>query len=237
MRHTLLIAFTATLPLYLGGCGGGNETASSPSPQVAVPANTQVVAVPNATVSPTPSANASPNGNLPSDLIASTNATQRVIRVLRNRPDPFALLPTTPSIEIPANATPPQPIPQVSPLPPGPGSLAPIPQLVPTPAVIAPPPFQPTLARSVKVTGVVQIGNVVHAIVDAPNEPSSRYVQVGQRLSNGQILVKRIEMNQGSEPVVVLEQNGVEVTTAVGEGGAATPTTPTAAAGNTSSPG
>jgi hypothetical protein len=237
MRHTLLIAFTATLPLYLGGCVGGNETASSPSP-VVVPTDTQSIAVPNATVSPSPSPAASPNGNLPADLIASTNATQRVIRVLRNRPDPFALLPTTPSVEILPNATPPQPVPsvpQILPLP-GSGSLAPIPRLIPTPAVIAPPPFQPTLARSVKVTGIVQIGNVVHAIVDAPNEPSSRYVQVGQRLSNGQILVKRIEMNQGSEPVVVLEQNGVEVMTAVGEGGAAS-TTPTASAGNTSSPG
>jgi hypothetical protein len=236
MRHTLLIALTATLPLYLGGCGGGNDT-TAPPPDVAVP-NNQVVAVPNTTVSPTPSPAAGPSGNLPSDLIASTNATQRVIRVLRNRPDPFALLPTIPSIEIPANATPPQPVPQVPTLPiPGSGSLAPIPQLVPTtPAIALPPPFQPTLARSVKVTGVVQIGNIVHAIVDAPNEPSSRYVQVGQRLSNGQILVKRIEMNQGSEPVVVLEQNGVEVTTAVGEGGTA-PAAPTASAGSTSSPG
>jgi hypothetical protein len=83
------------------------------------------------------------------------------------------------------------------------------------------------LAQAVKVTGVVQIGSTVHAIVNAPNEPSSRYVRVGQRLSNGQVLVKRIEMNQGSEPVVVLEQNGVEVQTAVGEGGPATE--PTAA--------
>jgi hypothetical protein len=67
--------------------------------------------------------------------------------------------------------------------------------------------------------GVVQIGDVPYAIVSAPNESSSRYVRVGQRLSNGQIVVKRIEMNR-PEPVVVFEQFGVEVITAVGEGGA-----------------
>jgi len=79
-----------------------------------------------------------------------------------------------------------------------------------------PPPPQPTLARAVQVLGVVQIGSVPHAIVQAPNEPTSRYVRVGQRLSNGEVLVKRIEM--GPEPIVVLEQVGVEVRTAVGGG-------------------
>ena len=84
---------------------------------------------------------------------------------------------------------------------------------------MAPPP-QPDIARAVQVLGVVQIGNTAHAIVQAPNEPTSRYVQVGQRLSNGQVLVKRIEMNRGAEePVVVLEQYGIEVPTAVGQGG------------------
>jgi hypothetical protein len=80
----------------------------------------------------------------------------------------------------------------------------------------------------VQVTGVVQVGDTAYAIVDAPNEPSSRYVQVGQRLSNGQVLVRRIEMNR-PEPVVVLEQNGIEVVRAVGEGApVAAPTTPAA---------
>jgi hypothetical protein len=81
------------------------------------------------------------------------------------------------------------------------------------------------------VTGVVQIGGTPYAIVTAPNEPSSRYVRAGQRLSNGQVLVRRIEMNTGVEPVVVLEQFGVEVVRAIGEGGApSTGETPAAAA-------
>ena len=76
---------------------------------------------------------------------------------------------------------------------------------------------QPTLAQSVEVSGVIQVGDEARAIVKAPNEATSRYVTVGQRLSNGQILVKRIEMNTGSEPVVVLEQYGIEVGKRVGD--------------------
>lgn len=77
-------------------------------------------------------------------------------------------------------------------------------------------PPQPELARAVNVSGVVQIGSAVYAIVDAPAEPSSRYVQVGQRLSNGEILVKRIDFN-GSDSSVVLEQAGMQVVRRVGD--------------------
>ncbi len=79
-----------------------------------------------------------------------------------------------------------------------------------------PPIPQPTLARQVEVTGVVKIGGTIQAIVKAPNEPTSRYVGIGQRLSNGQVLVKRIELNPGSEPIVILEENGIEVPVMVG---------------------
>ena len=79
-----------------------------------------------------------------------------------------------------------------------------------------PPIPQPTLAREVEVTGVVTIGNSTQAIVRAPGEPSSRYVSAGQRLANGQVLVKRIEMNPGSDPIVILEENGMEVSVMVG---------------------
>ncbi|WP_146141108.1 hypothetical protein [Stenomitos frigidus] len=50
----------------------------------------------------------------------------------------------------------------------------------------------------------------------APNEASSRYVHPGQRLSNGQILVKRVEMSAGSAPLVILEENGIEVVRTIG---------------------
>jgi hypothetical protein len=76
------------------------------------------------------------------------------------------------------------------------------------------------------------VGGVQMAIVKVPNEPD-RYVREGQRIANGQVLVKRIETNRGPNPVVILEQYGVEVARGVGDapstspGGAwTTPTTP-----------
>jgi hypothetical protein len=76
---------------------------------------------------------------------------------------------------------------------------------------------EPSLAKAVEVTGVVTIAGETQAIVKAPNEPTSRHVAVGQRLANGQVLVKRIEVNAGTDPIVIFEQNGIEVARAVGE--------------------
>ncbi|MEC4807062.1 MAG: hypothetical protein SAJ12_11945 [Jaaginema sp. PMC 1079.18] len=78
---------------------------------------------------------------------------------------------------------------------------------------------QPTLAEGVNVTGVIQVNGVPHAIVEAPGQ-QSRYVKAGDYLANGQVLVKRIEVNRGRTPVVILEQSGIEVAKRVGEGGA-----------------
>jgi hypothetical protein len=103
-----------------------------------------------------------------------------------------------------------------------------LPLVVPNPTLVSvlPPPVQPELARAVLVTGVVIIGQEPQAIIKVPNEPTSRYVQAGQRLANG-VLVKRIEVNQGSNPVVIFEQYGIEVARNVGESpiNVASPTT------------
>ncbi|MBD1869345.1 hypothetical protein H6F95_18970 [Cyanobacteria bacterium FACHB-471] len=250
MRQISFIASIGMLALSLGGCAlfsGGSDTAVEPSPGTTVET---VEPSPGATATqpfsepPVVNGQTSPTGTLPPDLIGSTDSDQRVQGIQRNRPDPFALLPTSPVIQTPPvvaqapTTSSGQTGTRLPNVPSGgggggggqssrPGSLAPIPNLVPQRP--APPPRpQADLARLVKVTGVVQIGNTTHAIISAPNEPSSRYVRVGQRLSNGQILVKRIEVNAGSEPIVVLEQNGIEVVRAVGEGGA--PAQPTASA-------
>jgi hypothetical protein len=76
---------------------------------------------------------------------------------------------------------------------------------------------EPKLAQAVEVTGVVTIGGLTKAIIKAPNEPTGRHVEVGQRLSNGQVLVKRIESNAGTDPIVIFEENGQEVARGVGE--------------------
>jgi Tfp pilus assembly protein PilP len=69
------------------------------------------------------------------------------------------------------------------------------------------------LAEAVLVTGVMTIGNENFAVVQT--SAGSQYVKAGQRVSNGQVLVKRIDM-RGSDPVVVLEENGIEVSRPVG---------------------
>ncbi|MDZ8237419.1 MAG: hypothetical protein RMZ69_09650 [Nostoc sp. ChiQUE01a] len=94
-----------------------------------------------------------------------------------------------------------------------------LPQVLPNPTLVSvlPPAPQPELARAVVVTGVVLITKEPQAIIKVPDEPTSRYVQAGQRLANG-VLIKRIEMNGGSNPIVILEQNGIEVAKMVGEG-------------------
>lgn len=93
-----------------------------------------------------------------------------------------------------------------------------LPQVVPNPTLVSvlPPAPQPELAKAVIVSGVVQIGKAPQAIIKVPNEQTSRYVQAGQRLANG-VLIKRIEMNEGSNPIVILEQYGIEVARMVGE--------------------
>jgi hypothetical protein len=104
-----------------------------------------------------------------------------------------------------------------------PATVAPV--AVPLPVVVAPiaPPAAapaPTIreAQAIAVSGVVQAGSRTSIIVRVPNETSSRYAVVGDYLANGQVLVKRIEM-QGAEPLVVLEQDGAEFIKPVGSGG------------------
>ncbi|MBD2532737.1 hypothetical protein H6G97_25395 [Nostoc flagelliforme FACHB-838] len=94
-----------------------------------------------------------------------------------------------------------------------------LPQVVPNPTLVSvlPPITQPELARAVVVTGVVLISKEPQAIIKVPDESTSRYVQAGQRLANG-VLIKRIEMNGGYNPIVILEQYGIEVAKMVGEG-------------------
>jgi hypothetical protein len=61
------------------------------------------------------------------------------------------------------------------------------------------------------------VGNDILVIVKAPNEPTSRYIKVGQRIAGGQVLIKRVDFQSGADPVVILEENGVEVSKIVGE--------------------
>lgn len=241
MRQISWLVLLGLLAVGATGCGGGETpTAESPAAEEAPVAVPIPASAPQA-VPPSPPLDTVVVGSLPPELIASTNPNQRIQEIQRNRPDPFARVATAPVVQVERTAQPVPSTPAASPQRSSgsgtasssgsgtlqPGQLAPIPQLVPgasgSVASLEPPEPQPELARAVQVSGVVQIGSVPYAIVTAPNEPTSRYVRVGQLLSNGEVLVKRIEMSQGYEPVVVLEQLGVEVVRSVS--GSSAPTT------------
>ncbi len=180
-------------------------------------------------------------------LVQPTNATARLPQIPSGRRDPFAAVVTTPVVvPAPYSATAKvQPVPKLAPVPKPAAPVAPVAPAQPTVTAVALPPALPpaalpplqpssaslstlplppapvapmSLASAVTVTGVVQVGETVSAIVKVPNEGSDRYVRAGEYLGNGQVLVKRIEANR-EEPIVVLEQNGVEVIKAVGEAG------------------
>jgi hypothetical protein len=164
------------------------------------------------------------------ELLPSTDPNERLKEIQRDRPDPFAYVPIPPPPQAapPAPATPPpgtarppatQPSPNAgAPGRPGganggdgtsptqPGGIEPLPQL----------PDPTTLASQVVVTGVAQVNGEMYAIVKAPRESTSRYVKEGDLLSNGAVLVKRIETRSESNPVVVLEERGIEVPLSVG---------------------
>lgn len=120
-----------------------------------------------------------------------------------------------PLAQIPAAAQAPRAIPDLPPLPTaiGPAQLPP-PPVAQVPQ--APPPPDTKLADGTEVTGVIEVGNQIQIIAKAPNEPASRYIKVGQKIANGQVTVKRVEQDSG-EPIVILEQNGIEVRKIVGE--------------------
>ncbi|MEQ8538408.1 MAG: hypothetical protein RIB93_13290 [Coleofasciculus sp. D1-CHI-01] len=109
-----------------------------------------------------------------------------------------------------------------SPETPAPKTQTPKPQPSPAPSettVIEEPPAPSTeLADAVKVSGVMQLEGQWNAIVKASAKTTSRYVRAGDSLLNGAVLVKRIELGTNKEPLVILEQNGVEVIKYVGSG-------------------
>lgn len=152
-------------------------------------------------------------------LIPATDGNIRVKNIARGRQDPFSALNLQPKIEIEEEEIASSEREQPSGVPvfnPPDDMLADSSE----DEFFAPPEdefLEPTLAREVVITGVVKVDGKDKIIVNAPEETSSRYVEVGQYLSNGQILVKSIDFSNFSTPLVVLEQFGTEVIKEIGE--------------------
>ena len=180
------------------------------------------------------------------ELLPSTDANERLKEITSDRPDPFAIVqvppPPKPAPPAPSstpgtgvgqlpggvsapgggttpggggsvtggggsgNANPGGSSPGGAVPEPGSGTIKPLPNL--------PNPLE--TAAQVQVTGVVKVNGNTFAIVKAPGEPTSRYVKVGDRISNGAVLVKRIDTPAGKDPFVVFEERGVELAIPVG---------------------
>lgn len=242
MRRIVFVGLAGAIALTVASCSSdsGSDVATSPSPVASVAVKKPVTAQPFGAKAAPLVAQKPPAGDTIPGLIQSTNGDERAKQVQasidsQKGKDPFAGLP--PRLQQPPRtAVNSQNVPTVNQLPATPRSVTPRPSssgstttafnpktpLPPQgktgiPVIKTLPPLpSTTLASAVEVSGVVMVGGVAQAIVKAPNEETSRYVRVGQRLSNGQVLVKRIEMNAGSDPIVILEENGVEISRAVG---------------------
>jgi hypothetical protein len=161
------------------------------------------------------------------ELLPSTDPNERFNEINKERNDPYAFVPIPP----PPAAPPPAPanagVTGGGGAQPNPGTATPQPGggqgtpggsagSTPPPTELPELPEPTVLASQVQVTGVASVNGETFAIVKAPNEPTSRYVRVGDRIANGTVLVKRIENPAGSAPVVVLEERGQEIALPVG---------------------
>jgi hypothetical protein len=69
----------------------------------------------------------------------------------------------------------------------------------------------------VKVSGILVVGGEPRAIVQAPDEPTSRTVGIGDSLSGGKLFVKNIDTSNRNEPKVIFQQGSIEFSVAVGK--------------------
>lgn len=220
--------------MLLAGCSSDSDTSVTQSPPQ--PDTTQTVRLNPPLVNQSPRAGAV---SAVPGLLQPTNPQVRASSVATGRQDPFAALPASavPMVVSSRGAAPSRasskiavaPLPKApatspKPLPPVPKASSPtaaLPNLgsiplPPFPTSSSPsqtiaPPSRTALADAIEVSGVVQVGGRWNVIVKEPTASSSRYVAVGDYVENGRVLVKTILTPGGTDPVVVLQQDGVEV--------------------------
>jgi hypothetical protein len=145
-------------------------------------------------------------------LIPPTNPDVRVRTSVRGRQDPFALVSLTPKIKVEPKEVAKQPTST-------PTRPTEEPNYRPREDSFTPPVevFAPTLAKNVIISGLYEANGRTKLIVQESEESSSRYVDIGERIADGQVLVKSVNTNYSPTPLVTLEQSGVEVSKTIGE--------------------
>ena len=214
MNKAVLLILIGTSILLTKGCSRSVESGKESGGNTVKPISVQAKATPEPELEEFADleAETEPTEQV-AGLIPATNPDVRVRSSVRGRKDPFSVVTLNPRIEIeetkPNNAS-------ANRNRNSNRNQNSSTQAATEPNLPAPPPVRPTLAQDVVITGLYQAGGITKLIVQAPEESNSRYVEVGEYLSNGQVLVKSIDMSQ-SPPLVILEQAGIEVAKAIGE--------------------
>jgi hypothetical protein len=86
---------------------------------------------------------------------------------------------------------------------------------------------KPLQAMAIEISGMIDVAGKTQVIIKLPTESFSRYVEVGERILNGKVLVKRVEGQNSLSPTVVLEEVGMEVSRKIGD--KSTPASPESA--------
>lgn len=169
---------------------------------------------PKARAESVPTGRQDPFAAIPTSSIPITVTTARsparnvAIAPLPGRRGSGAISTALPPIQLPPLRS----TPSTAALPDLSGSSSPLPPLsLPAAPEKVIPPSPTALAESVEVSGVVQVAGKWNVIVKEPSASSSRYVAVGDYLENGRVLVKKIVSPGSTEPVVILQQDGVEI--------------------------
>jgi hypothetical protein len=230
MNKTLFLVLTGTLALSINSCSlvsrfGENEQTVADSPTISTNVEAEASeeeansSDPETEIVETPETESVNRSQDVAGLIPSTKPDLRAKSSVRGRQDPFAIVSVKPTIEIEAEE-PPETVnnnpPRRLPNPPTPTVRRP--QDITSTPTIEPPNnrSRANLAENVLITGLVELGDRIKVILQAPEEASSRHVEVGQYISNGRVLVKRIEPGFPT-PVVILEQGGIEIAKVIGQ--------------------
>jgi len=153
---------------------------------------------------------------------SDSNASLMPVAVSSTR-DPFAATTIPADLKVTIQPTIPKPIavkplidkpPVISPPTIRYSPIAPLP-VFPMRSPVPPIPHPP-LASAIILTGVIQTGSQLSAIVQDA-DGSSRYVQAGETLANGQVVIKKINLNSAGNPSIVLLENRIELIKRVGK--------------------
>jgi hypothetical protein len=77
--------------------------------------------------------------------------------------------------------------------------------------------YEPTVAKNVMISGLYEANGQTKLIIQESEENTSRYVDIGEYIANGQVLVKSVDKSHLPTPLVILEESGVEVSKSIGE--------------------